>query len=91
MFGGSHSLVYLELEDHVAHRFEAIRLLSGGDETAVASGTGARDLAEECLDEVRHQALVGVAVRRRGLVQDPHDALHSGRISGSNSAGAVQQ
>lgn len=85
------SFWYLELKDHVAHGLEAIRLLSRRGEAAVATGTGARDLAEESLHEVGDQPLVGVSVRGGALVQDPHDALHSGSVSVSNGSCAVQK
>ena len=84
-------ICYLELKDHVAHGFEAVGFFGRGGEAAVATGAGARDLAEESLHEIRDEALVGVAVRGGALVQDPHDALDSRRVFLSDRSSAVQE
>ena len=62
-----------------------------GGERAQRARAGGGEAREEALEEVGRQLLVHVAVRRRQLVEHPHELLHALAVAGGHGAGALQQ
>ncbi|GER30979.1 pyridoxal-5'-phosphate-dependent enzyme family protein [Striga asiatica] len=81
----------LELEHRPPSRLEGTHLLGGGSQGLVSPLAGVRHSAEERLEEVGGELLLGVPVGRAELVEHPHQLLQPRGVSVGHGPGGLKE
>lgn len=82
---------FLEFQHRLPRRFEGTSFFRSREEGLVSSLAGIRHAAEQSVEEVRGELLVGVAVRRAHLVEHPHELLHAAAVSVGDGLGRREE